>query len=69
MLVTRKGGNGDHFSPILSSNSYYVEKETAPSKNIQQNQIDLLTQPVEDQWVVEANFDMVEIVEESHYKQ
>ncbi|MCI85729.1 hypothetical protein A2U01_0107008, partial [Trifolium medium] len=61
-----EGSNGGDPPPMFAPNSCSVEEETAPTQDKQQNQIDLFTQPVEDQQVVEANSDVVEVVEESY---
>ncbi|KAK2448739.1 putative mitochondrial protein [Trifolium repens] len=61
-----KGSNKDDPPPTFASNSCSVEEETAPTQDRQQDQIDLLTQPSEDQQVVEANSDAVEVAEKSY---
>jgi hypothetical protein len=61
-----KGSNEDDPPPTFAPNSCSVEEETAPTQDRQQDQIDLLTQPSEDQQVVEANSDAVEVAEKSY---
>ncbi|MCI47110.1 hypothetical protein A2U01_0068351, partial [Trifolium medium] len=58
--------NGGAPPPTFAPNSCSAEEETAPTQDKQQNQIDLATQPAEDQQVVEANYDVVKVVDESY---